>query len=327
MAIANQSGGAPVTVNTGDVQRGHYRFSDGNFFPNNSLDAVDLWGKTAAELDANPAFINAVQVTTRRPAAPSFFARIFGYDNFALSAAAVAYIGFAGTLEPGALDQPIAICRESIRIADEYTCTVGRMINSGNKTGDTAGWTNFSQPCHTASASSVKPLVCATGNVTAINLGEGIGTTNGMLQVAFDDLMDCWKAPAQGLDTDGDGLPDKPWKMTLPVIECSGNKVDNCSKVVGAVELNVIWITRTGDKKKYKEVPRKMAGWTCAPTSTGEACWTSFVQHFNLKDVNSDASYEDKTIYFLPDCTPHEPKGTTGGENFGILARIPVLVK
>jgi hypothetical protein len=130
------------------------------------------------------------------------------------------------------------------------------------------------------------------------------------------------------LDTDHNGWPDQPWKMTLPVIECSGNNVGNCSKVVGAVELNVIWITQT-DKNQKKEVPRKMAGWTCPPTSTGAVCWTSFVQHFNLRDVlnNSDAFYEDKTIYFLPDCTPHEPKGTTGGENFGILAKIPVLVK
>ena len=31
-------------------------------------------------------------------------------------------------------------------------------------------------------------------------------------------------------------------------------------------------------------------------------------------------------MYYLPDCTPHEPTGTTGGENFGILAKIPVLV-
>ena len=36
--------------------------------------------------------------------------------------------------------------------------------------------------------------------------------------------------------------------------------------------------------------------------------------------------WRQKTIYFLPSCSFHEPKGQTGGENFGILARIPVLV-
>jgi hypothetical protein len=53
------------------------------------------------------------------------------------------------------------------------------------------------------------------------------------------------------------------------------------------------------------------------------------VQYFKLRDVlnNSFATYEDKTIYFLPDCTPHDPAGTSGGENYGILAKIPVLVR
>jgi hypothetical protein len=34
-----------------------------------------------------------------------------------------------------------------------------------------------------------------------------------------------------------------------------------------------------------------------------------------------------KATYFIPNCTPHIPDGTTGGKNFGVLARIPVLVK
>ena len=53
------------------------------------------------------------------------------------------------------------------------------------------------------------------------------------------------------------------------------------------------------------------------------------MNHFDLADVlnNSPAFYEDKTIYFLPSCTPNIPAGRTGGENFGLLARIPVLVK
>jgi hypothetical protein len=34
-----------------------------------------------------------------------------------------------------------------------------------------------------------------------------------------------------------------------------------------------------------------------------------------------------KCIYFLPDCNPHIPTGISGGENFGVLAKIPVLVK
>ena len=62
--------------------------------------------------------------------------------------------------------------------------------------------------------------------------------------------------------------------------------------------------------------------------SNGEVRWNSFVNHFNLKNVDGDpAPYAPKSIYFKPDCTPHEPAGVTGGENFGIMAKIPVLVK
>lgn len=333
-AEANKSEKTAVEVNwtagnEGDVQRGHWRFSDRTFIPNASTALVAL-DASAEELDANPDFINAVKVTTRRQATPaaSFFARIFGYQDFQLSTEAVAYIGFAGTLKPDEANQPIAICKESLLDdTGKYTCGVGRMINSGATTGhQTGGWTNFSQPCETASASTVKPLVCGAGNPEPIRLGQGMGTSGGEIQTAFDGIYSCWKNA--GLDTDGDGWPDKTWRLTLPVIECPANNIGTCSKVVGAVTVDVIWITKT-DKNQMKEVPQKMEGWTCPAGSTGQQCWDSFADYFQLKDVlnNTTAFYEDKTIYFKPDCTPHIPAGTTGGENFGILAKIPVLVK
>jgi hypothetical protein len=67
----------------------------------------------------------------------------------------------------------------------------------------------------------------------------------------------------------------------------------------------------------------------CPPSTSGLQCWKDFVDYFNLKNVlgNSDATYDAKSIYFLPDCKVHEPTGLSGGQNFGILARVPVLVK
>ena len=79
-----------------DILRGHWRFATRTFTPNTSLDPVDLGGVSDEELDANTNFINAVQVTVRRtthtggtPIA-SFFARIFGFENFQSSATAIA---------------------------------------------------------------------------------------------------------------------------------------------------------------------------------------------------------------------------------------------
>jgi hypothetical protein len=60
----------------------------------------------------------------------------------------------------------------------------------------------------------------------------------------------------------------------------------------------------------------------------GQVRWASFVNHFNLKNVDDvPAPYAKKSIYFLPNCTPNIPKGNTGGQNFGIMAKIPVLVR
>jgi hypothetical protein len=71
--------------------------------------------------------------------------------------------------------------------------------------------------------------------------------------------------------------------------------------------------------------------------------WNQFVRHFGIvRQLDPDdegnpvyaeydedpqlTGYRQKTIYFLPDCHAYTPKGRTGGENFGVLARIPVLV-
>ena len=69
--------------------------------------------------------------------------------------------------------------------------------------------------------------------------------------------------------------------------------------------------------------------------AAGKVRWASFIRHFNLKnviitedgdEVAKPAPFATKSIYFLPDCSGHELAGRTGGENFGIVAKIPVLV-
>ena len=310
-----------------DVQRGHWSFGTRTFTPNDSLAAMDLWNSSTAELDANTNFINAVRVRarTQNPVA-SFLSSIWGGSPSFSRAEAIAYIGFAGSLRPHDVDQPIAICKQSILNNDgEYDCTVGRMLNSGGNqtTHNTAGWTNFSQPCETANANEMKSLICSSGNPRSITLGAGMGATGGVQDSTLRDLQNCMWNNAS-LDTDGNKIPDQPWNMTLPVIDCSGNNVSNCAEVKGAVNIDIVWIT----DKASDPVPRKMKNWTCPTGSTEAQCWTSFTNHFNLKDVdNNTPVYAKKSIYFLPNCTPHDLGGGTGGENFGILAKIPVLVK
>lgn len=365
------SGIIPVEVNWAsgqnigsDVERGHWSFGLGDlprgFYPSNNTLPTDLWNASTRDLDENLNFINAVKVTARRETAPvsSFFARIFGFDSFEISREAVAYIGFAGSLGPNEADQPIAICKQSLLDNNgAYTCIAGRMINSGSgNTHNSGAWTNYSQPCETASVPTVRPLVCGSGNTGVLNLGEGMGSTGGMQNNVYEDLRDCWlNNPIFDpiLDLDPRGYPKKPWTLKLPVIDCPGNNPGPCSTVLGAVVMEVVWIKQSGTDPHWNDVPVMMdvggdtLPWVCTEcpndcdlvdiNAMTEAqriqCWQEFLTRFNLLNAvgtpaaDLSASDVQKTIFFLPDCAPHEPSGTTGGENFGVLAKIPVLVQ
>jgi len=315
-------------------------------------------------LDADMDFINAVRVVARRQrsgaptATPvaSFFAQIFGFRDFELSAEAVAYIGFSGTLAPGDVDAPIAICRQSLTTdpsdgcesTDPYSCDIGYMLSDGQDK-NTAGWTNFSQPCDTADTGDLRDLLtCADSNPYEISLGAPIGATNGVVDAVINhptnnSLVDCWKHAYYDSDGDGEkdtaipldptnGLPTLLWNLTLPVVNCPEFQVSNCMETCGAVNVNIAWILEK-ENDPNADAPYKMEDWNMESETNGITRWNSFVAHFNLKTPNGvlatyeNGAYKKKSIYFLPDCTPHELKGNTGGHNYGILARFPVLVQ
>lgn len=332
IAIKNLSMNEAVEVNwtggnNGDVQRGHWSFATRTFTPNASLEPVDLWNVSDETLDADTNFINAVRVKTRRESTPvsSFFARVFGNEGSVVTADAVAYIGFAGTMEPTELDQPVAICDTSITNAlDEYTCDVGRMLNSGqNEDSETGAWTNLDHDCSGGTNNpELNAITCASGNINQLFFGQGIATINGVVNDVYMSLYDCWEANTGKTVS---------WEITLPVIECpeTGPVTTTCGLLIGAVKVNVVWMTGSGEDPQYNNAPETVDDWSAATAedvsdpSDGEQRWDSFVTHFNL-ETNE---YKKKTIYFLPDCKYHEPKGRSGGRNFGILAKIPSLVE
>lgn len=331
VAARNKSGGAPVPVPT--VEIGHYAFaaspaSPGDFTPTTTYTQIIDWvTRDFSDLNGDTAFINAVKVTVSRTDVPRFFSRIWSSAPLALTVQATAYVGFAGSLEPGAADQPIAICKQSITDKDgKYTaCNTGRMSNSGSDaaTHNTSAWTNFTQPCETANKPTVEPLICATGNPKPIRFGSGIGSTGGTVTSILKSLRDnCFKPKTR----------TQPLNATLPVVDCPKNNPDVCSKVVGVVNVDIVWISEKDADTEAKFAaedfpPSQMGSWTCPSGYTRVQCWDHFVDHFKLKNVDDlTATYAQKSIYFVPTCTPHEPTGGTGGENYGVLARFPVLV-
>ncbi|UCE71937.1 MAG: hypothetical protein JSV11_09335 [Nitrospiraceae bacterium] len=374
-AVLNKSEKVSVDVHglqDGDVQRGHWSFAAKSFTANASTATFNLWDLSTEELDANENFINAVKVTTRREDTPaaSFLATIFGKNSFTMSADAVAYIGFAGTLNPGDAKMPITICKESLLIDDAYSCSIGRMINSGQdvQTNNTAAWTSYAQqresgdpdPClGGTNANEVRdvidppgPVKCFGENMDVLKLGKPMATMGGEAESVLSKLRDCWVEATDTTGPDGipDGIPDSSWNLTLPVIECPGNNIGVCEEVVGAVNINLVWITGPGESScnfhqgytnadgqwvEANHPPLELDGWSCglsepsaATDAELQACWDSFVTYFNLQNADgSTAPCAKKSLYFQPDCTPHEPTGRSGGENFGVLSQIPVLVE
>ncbi len=355
-AIANKSHNNPVEVNAGDVLRGHWSFATRKFDENPAINKPTLWGRTDEELDADLSFINAVQVTTRREATPIvlYFTRLFGIDEWPLQQTSVAYIGFAGTLYPFDVDQPFAICRDKIlNDAGEYTCEIGRAIHSGSgaanqETQETGGWSDLTQGDGACTGGTntteLRPLICSDGNLDTLVLGDPMTFNNGNISAVWQRLFSCWDEPLNSSNR------TKPWQMALPVVLCEPtpdfpdlpDPQTTCKPLVGAVEVNVMWISdKTINNFEQqnvlygRDIPASMEGppgytdWQADYSKTKRANWIDFLTHFNLpRMAESDAGeyIPSNTIYFLPDCKEHEPKGVSGGENFGILAKIPVLV-
>lgn len=323
-AVANMSEGLAVEVNQGDVQRGHWSYTTHTFTPNASLDTVQLFDTYILRIDTDTDFINAVQQVVRRETTPvsSYFAGIFGIQDSSMQAQATAYIGFAGSLDVEEVDLPIAICKESLVDAlGKYQCEYGHMINIGESVpnSETGGWTDFNQdgPCGGADASTVENLVGSDGNPEVIMHGENMATSGGGIPSAFDALRERWIN-----ETNKNQL----WNLTLPVVTCSGNNIGTCEEMVGAVNINIVWITGADDDPLYSDAPWEMGEWS-HQDDNGAARWGVFVANFKLEDINGDpAPYKKETIYYFPDCGDHVPIGGTGGENFGILAKVPVLV-
>jgi hypothetical protein len=378
-ATVNLSEQSPVEVNwsggnIGDVQRGHWSFGLGSlprgFTPNDSTDSVALWGVTTIELDENPNFINAVRVRARRQNIPiaSFFARIFGHDSFEGVAEAVAYIGFAGTLDKLTANAPIAICLQAIEkctvnLAGEkeckYECSEGRFINDAASQSDeeTGLWTNLEQNIvdgedmcsNGTNASEVKPLVECPAIMSDVGVnsqplmyGKNLIVNNGQIQSAFNSFYNCWK----------NNFEDGYMHLTLPVVDCSDDP-NTCALLVGAVEIAIVHATQHPNHqdlpvpktKAYDwvdadEIARSLGPWEGPPSDCSskldpdKCAWQDFVDTYQLKGTKINlergdysAEYHAKSVYFLPHCEPHIPNGVTGGENYGILARIPVLVE
>jgi Flp pilus assembly protein TadG len=401
-AVSNRSEKIPVEVNqpilnTVDVQRGHWNMSTRTFTQSDEIATFNLFGISEEDLDRMdgtfeyppgsgnyPVMINAVRVVTRREQVPaaSFFAGIFGFQDFGLRTEAIAYVGYASH-EIEVAGVPIVICQQSLDNGGDPTCNIGRMINSGNDTSNnnTAGWSNFDQSSSTCSGSNpnaneLNEILDGCGASLQQVGGGGIPANGGMINSVYATMYSCWQTNTGGTE---------PWTMTLPLVDCSGShNIGNCPLVVGAVAVNILWMTSHTGSLNSSDAPTQMEpDWDfnnppasdpnqCSvfqsqvgqdtavalqyfanylgadypnglaafsdperwPSSwstydEGMARWDCFVDHFDMLNADGGvAPLASGSIYFAPDCEEVQPPtGATGGSNFGVMAKRPVLVQ
>jgi hypothetical protein len=352
-AQENNCQGVPVEVLS--VNRGHWEFMTtltdaygiergGLFTANPSTEPADLIDadgnfRTFQDLNQDPDEINAVEVVTARQITPvqAIFGSLLGFDDYQAQARSVAYVGYAGTILPGEIDTPMAMCQEIL----SEGCDVARLVPSPDQTG---GWTNMetfeNNTCSGASnASELRSLVqegCDGGGIndSPITLGVEIQVNNGQVNSAFTELYNCWRSRAP----QEEDWPTEPFVMNMPVVEGCRFGGD-CAIVIGAVRVEVLWMflnnpDSSGIHGIDNTAPTQMGDWVAPTGADGITRWNSFVDFFGLlidSEPDVPATWENggaiqQTIYFAPSCDTIT-LGATGGANYGVRATVPVLVQ
>jgi hypothetical protein len=126
-----------------------------------------------------------------------------------------------------------------------------------------------------------------------------LSTSTGVPKSVLDEVRDCFFA---------DDTP-QVINVTLPVIDC--NEKEICGAVLGAINGNIVWVSGAGTGTSDVPVEVLKANgleteWYGVDIVDEAERWQSFVNHFNLKDLDgSDAKISKKAIYFkLEECLP-----------------------
>ncbi len=350
-------------TNDGDVQRGHYNYATGVFTANASLNPVDLLPGTETVLNADTNFINAVRVVTRT-STRSLFANFLGVATSDLSAEAIAYIGFAKELHPRDAEQPIAICQDWL---NTNPCNQYRVVPDSGTPNQIARWMTLNQASTPSDDISCGEIL--RGNQDILSF-ETAMTITAIASGPFSDFRDQnWDSNTRCAmnDSDDDGIrdapidsnnnliPDRPWILSLPVIDCT-NTVS--TPPLGRVMVEILWITPADNPSTLQSeicstAPRRMynsatgSEWTNF-SSDGWLRWhdpvTGFATRFSLRN-SSGQILDDCTqpnlqnvMFIKPVCEtvngtnrPVRPlTGSTGTTIYGQrgqLAKYPVLVK
>jgi hypothetical protein len=199
-----------------------------------------------------------------------------------------------------AVNLPMAICLDSIQSDD---CNSGRVLNKQN---DTARWTDFREesyrscPNGRVNVNDIVDLISCDGSIDygSIDVSSSLPTSTGVAKPVLEEVRDCFFAYDQ----------PRIINVTLPVIDCSNNK--SCGAIVGVINADIVWVSTSGTGTTDVPVEVLTADgleteWYGGDIVDDAERWQSFVNHFNLKDVEGKEPImiEKKSIYFKPECS------------------------
>jgi hypothetical protein len=268
----NHSIGVPITIPAGDIQTGSWDMENRVFTP--------LPGSN------DPEQVRAVKVLGRRDdtangPVPTVLGKIFGVDDIAIAADAIAYIGFAGLMPPGTALLPIALdcCKISGASCDQSYCqyvasnppnpcaleedpaTIGKMVTCLQfqaTGGQNACWTELDSADSSINTPGLEDIIESGNPVKAGDKPIYVdnGTKAAVLQEIYDRFYDqnayAGDPDGGGSDTNNNGKNDS-WVIPLPIVECQ-NPGDGCSggsaqEIVGVACFDVQEVSTGSDKK------------------------------------------------------------------------------
>ena len=213
---------------------------------------LGLWQEDAHAFDpdnigasSDPNNLSACRVIVRRDLTinspvPTIFLGILGIDTVNVSAMSTGHLGWAGTVETGQVDLPIAV-KEQALTGGGLIC--GEAIEFHSENDENGEWTSFFT--YPSNDPNVKKYVNGTHETPSLEVGDQINIINGNLSNnTFDALADRFQS--EGTDLDGDGTADW-WKVLLPVIGDDGSGATTAT-VVGFATMIIHEVQTAPDK-------------------------------------------------------------------------------
>jgi hypothetical protein len=148
-------------------------------------------------------------------------------------------------------------------------------------------------------ANNVIDLISCDGSIDydPINSGINLATSTGITKPVLDKVRDCFFAH---------DIP-RVINVTVPVIDCNKNEI--CGKVIGVVNVDLVWVS--GGGCGTSDVPVEVlksdgleTEWYGGDITDETERWQSFVNHFNLQEAGGEKPMmvEKKSIYFKLEC-------------------------